>query len=206
MNENGKNAESDKTDKTMGGEAQADKGETQPTQADDTKHMENRKEENKAEQIAELKEKMLRLAAEFDNYKKRAQKDLDESVAIGNASLIKEMLPVLDEFELAIMALGKSGDREMTKGIEMLYSNFVEVLRKNGLKETKCEGTFNPFKHEIVMVRESKEKEGTIIGVLKKGYELSGRLLRPASVIISKPAAKNSETEKSDNKNDKNNK
>ena len=127
---------------------------------------------------------------------------MTKAAAIGRASLIMDMLPVLDEFELAIMALDKSSDKEMAKGVEMIYSNFLDVLKKSGLKEVKCEGMFDPFKHEIVMVRESKEKDGTIIDVLKKGYELSGRLLRPASVIISRPAA-SKEAEKNENKNEK---
>lgn len=146
---------------------------------------------------AELNEKMLRLAAEFDNYKKRTQKDLIESGAMGKAAFIKEMLPVIDEFELALMALDKSEDKTMAKGIRMLYSNFMDVLKRNGLSEIKCEGTFDPYKHEIIMVRESKEKEGTILDVIKKGYEFSGRLLRPASVIVAKAQAneeKNNDT------------
>ncbi len=144
---------------------------------------------------AEMREKMLRLAAEFDNYKKRIRKEVEEAGIAGKASLVKEILPVVDEFQLAILALEKAGDKDMLKGITMLYSNFMDTLKRNGLSEISCEGRFNPFRHEIVMVRESREKEGTILDVVKKGYEFNGRMIRPASVVVAKP-----EGEKEDNR------
>jgi molecular chaperone GrpE len=72
----------------------------------------------------------------------------------------------------------------------MLYSNFIDTLKKEGLKEVEVDGIFDPYRHETVMVRESDEKEGTILETVKKGYVFEGMLLRPASVIISKRAAK----------------
>ena len=135
---------------------------------------------------AEMKEKMLRLAAEFDNYKKRTRKEVDEAGIVGKAALMKEILPVIDEFQLAILAMDKNGDKDMRRGVEMLYSNFMDTLKRNGLSEINCDGRFDPFKHEILMVKESKEKEGTILEVVKKGYEVNGRMLRPASVIVAK--------------------
>jgi molecular chaperone GrpE len=135
---------------------------------------------------AEMREKMLRLAAEFDNYKKRTRKEVDEAGTMGKASLVKEILPVIDEFELAIMAMDKAGDKDMRKGIVMLYSNFMDTLKRNGLSEINCEGRSDPFRHEIVMVRESPEKEGTILEVVKKGYEFNGKMIRHASVIVAK--------------------
>jgi molecular chaperone GrpE len=155
---------------------------------------EEKKEEKEKEQDQEQKEKLLRLAAEFDNYKKRVQKELEESNSMGKASLAKEILPIIDEFELAMIALDKSEDKTMVKGIEMLYSNLIDVLKRNGLREIKCEGMFDPYKHEIMMVKESKEKEGTILEVIKKGYEFSGKLLRPSSVIVAKASPKEKET------------
>lgn len=147
-------------------------------------------QEQKIDEQAEMKEKMLRLAAEFDNYKKRTRKEVDEASLLGKAALVKDMLPVIDEFQLAIIALEKSEDKHMLKGITMLYSNLMDTLKRNGLSEIKCEGRFDPFRHEIVMVKESKEKEGTILEVIGKGYELGGRLIRPASVIVATPEKK----------------
>lgn len=135
---------------------------------------------------AEMREQMLRIAAEFDNYKKRVKKDIEGAESLGKAALIKDMLPIIDEFELAMIAVNGTKDRNLARGIEMLYSNFMDVMKKEGLKEVNADGTFDPYKHETVMVKESSEKDGTILEVVKKGYMFEDRLIRPASVIISK--------------------
>lgn len=142
---------------------------------------------------AELKEQLLRLAAEFDNYKKRVKKDLENAQSAGKASLLMDMLPIIDEFELAMLAIGNSEKNPVVKGVEMLYSNFIDVLKKEGLKEVETEGIFDPYRHETIMVRESEDKDGTILETVKKGYVFEGMLLRPASVIISKKASKSDE-------------
>ncbi len=154
--------------------------------------------ENKEEDYAQLKEHMLRIAAEFDNYKKRVRKELDNAERNGKASLIKEMLPIIDEFEIAMLAINGSKDANVAKGIEMLYSNFVDMLKKDGLSEIRTDDIFDPYKHEIVMVRESDKKEGTILEVVKKGYMFDDKMLRPASVIIAKIKEKNTEEKKDD--------
>jgi molecular chaperone GrpE len=156
------------------------------------------KEEALPDMQAEMKEKMLRLAAEFDNYKKRTKKDIDEAGTVGKANLVRELLPLVDDFQLAIVAMGRSEDKEMLKGIMMLYSNFMDTLKRNGLSEISCDGRADPFRHEIVMVRESKEKEGTILEVVQKGYEFNGRLIRHASVIVAKPEEKKEENRKNE--------
>jgi molecular chaperone GrpE len=149
-------------------------------------------------EVAELKERLLRMAAEFDNYKKRVAKEIDASKTIGKIELMKKVLPTLDEFELALMAMGKDG--EHAKGIELVYSNFVSSLKGAGLKEIDVDGKFDPYKHEIMLSKESKEKEGTIIGVIRKGYTFNDIVVRPASVIISKGEG---EDVKKDDKNEK---
>ncbi|MGI0100245.1 MAG: nucleotide exchange factor GrpE [Candidatus Micrarchaeaceae archaeon] len=146
-------------------------------------------EEEKAsdgDDCEDLKERFLRLAAEFDNYKKRVRKDMDGAQEFGKAALVKDMLPIIDEFELAVLAISDVKDKNIVKGMEMLYSNFMEVLKKEGLKEIDADGKFDPYKHEIMMVKESGENDGAILEVLKKGYFFGDRLLRPASVIVSK--------------------
>ena len=131
----------------------------------------------------ELKERMLRMAAEFDNYKKRTKADIEGAKALGKAEAIKEILPVLDEFELAMLSISKA-DPALVKGIEMVFSNLVETLSKEGLKEIETDGAFDPYKHEIVLTMKSDRKPGTILQVTKKGYTINGILIRPASVII----------------------
>lgn len=164
------------------------------------------KDENKAEEkakleevaissdgSAELKDQLLRLAAEFDNYKKRVKKEIENAESTGKASLLRNMLPVIDEFDLAMIAVSDSKEKAIAKGIEMLYSNFMDALKKEGLGEVEADGIFDPHKHETVMVRESDERDGTILETVKKGYMFEGMLLRPASVIISKRMAKSDE-------------
>ncbi|MDE1870812.1 MAG: nucleotide exchange factor GrpE [Candidatus Micrarchaeota archaeon] len=135
---------------------------------------------------SELRERMLRLAAEFDNYKKRTKKELENAESMGKAALMKDILPIVDEFELAILAISDSEDKNIAKGIEMLYTNLVGLLKKEGLSEVGTDGLYDPYKHEIVMVRQSESKDGTILEIIKKGYMFKDRLLRPASVIIAK--------------------
>lgn len=94
---------------------------------------------------------------------------------------------MLDEFELALISIREDGDEGLAKGMELLYSNFLGVLKKAGLKEIKAEGRFDPYIHEIMMAQEAKgKKPGTILQVTKKGYMLGDILLRPASVIVAK--------------------
>ncbi|MDE1832855.1 MAG: nucleotide exchange factor GrpE [Candidatus Micrarchaeota archaeon] len=132
------------------------------------------------------KEQLLRLMAEFDNYKKRVRGEIAGSKDMGRAEVILHMLPIVDEFDLAVAAMAKSEDKEALKGLEMLYSNLVSALKKEGLAEIEVDGKFDPYKHEIILVRESDKKEGTILEVIKKGYMFNGAMLRPASVIIAK--------------------
>lgn len=132
----------------------------------------------------ELNDRYLRLAAEFDNYKKRSARDIEGAKAVGKAEIAAKILPIIDEFELALESMEMKSEHE--KGIALVFSNFYDVLKKEGLQEIDSEGRFDPYKHEIILTKESKEKEGTILEVVRKGYSLNGIMLRPASVIVSK--------------------
>ncbi len=143
--------------------------------------------ETKAEEesLAEIKERLLRLAAEFDNYKKRIAKEMDASKSMGKAEIVKKILPALDEFELAITAMedGKEGSKT---GVELVYSNLIEALKHEGLEVIEAKGKFDPYKHEIMLTKESEKGEGTIVEVVRKGYMFNDIMLRPASVIVAK--------------------
>ncbi len=144
-----------------------------------------------------MKERMLRLAAEFDNYKKRVKSDMEKAQVIGKAEILKNMLPVLDEFELAMLSVSASQDKNLAKGVEMVYSNFIDSLEREGLTEIGTDGVFDPYKHEIVVSKtESSKKPGTILEVVKKGYTFNGIMLRPASVIIAKETENEEKREK----------
>ncbi len=130
---------------------------------------------------------MLRLAAEFDNYKKRVKADIEKAQITGKAEMLKNLLPVLDEFEIAMISVGSVQDKSLAKGIEMVYANLQDALEREGLTELDTNGMYDPYKHEIVVSRaDSKKRPGTILEVVKKGYTFNGIMLRPASVIISK--------------------
>ena len=151
----------------------------------------SKKEEDRPSESEELKDRLLRLAAEFDNYKKRSSKDLDSAKKVGRAELAAKLLPILDEFEIAIESTDTK--TEHGKGMAIVFSNLTEVMKKEGLKEIECSGVYDPYKHEIMMTKESKEREGTILDVIRKGYLWNEIMLRPASVIVSSGEKKNEE-------------
>ena len=127
---------------------------------------------------AEIKDRLLRLAAEFDNYKKRVAKDLENSHEAGRSEVIGKLLPTIDEFELAIKAFGKESDNE--RGVKLIFSNFISTLKGFGLCEIKAEGKFDPYRHDIVLTRNDGKADGEIIEVVRKGYMLNNIMLRPA--------------------------
>jgi molecular chaperone GrpE len=154
---------------------------------------ENKKAEN-GESIEVLRESLLRLAAEFDNYKKRTYKEIEISEQRGKMNLARKLLSILDEFELAAKNMDMS--TEEGKGIAIVLSNFIDILKKEGLSEMESTGIFDPYKHEVLMTKESNEKEGTIIATLRKGYLWKDMMLRPASVVVAKAPVHNHKGER----------
>ena len=130
----------------------------------------------------ESRERLLRLAAEFDNYKKRVTKDIDNSKSVGKAEIVSKILPSIDEFELALSSSGKT---ENMKGMALIFSNLMGALKGAGLKESPVDGSLDPYRHEVLLVKDSYVKEGTILEVVRKGYMLNDIMIRPASVIVS---------------------
>lgn len=167
----------------MSEESQNDNKKKDGSAKEDAEEIEEPKKEADKDN-ADMKDRLLRLAAEFDNYKKRVAKDIDNSKEIGRADVITKLLPTLDEFELALDSFDKKD--EHLKGMALIYSNFMSTLKGFGLREMDAKGKFDPYKHEIMLVQDSKEEDDTIIKVVRKGYMLNALMLRPASVIISK--------------------
>jgi molecular chaperone GrpE len=160
--------------------------------ADETKREdEEETKSGKDEQEEQYKERLMRLAAEFDNYKKKVKSETDNAKTFGKAELMKELLPIVDEFEIAMIAVKESGNQPMIKGFELVYSNFMDAMKKSGLSEVKAAGAYDPYRHEIIMTQdEPGRKPGTIISVTKRGYALGDILLRPASVIVARDNVK----------------
>lgn len=142
----------------------------------------------KDREIAELTDTLKRLQAEFENFKKRNEKDWAERVRIANQQLIADLLPVLDSFDKAIDDVkGNGNPATIRKGLEGLHKQFLRTLQNNGLKEISTKGKFDPFIHEALM-REEREDldDGDILEVFQKGYMLNSRPIRPARVKVAK--------------------
>lgn len=123
-------------------------------------------------------EKMQRMQAELENFRKRTEKEKSDVVANANLKLISNLLPVLDNFELS---LKYSKD----KGVEMIYNELFKVLEKEGLKIVKTDGDFDANIHEAIL-QVKGDRDGVIVEVVQKGFWLNGRLLRASKVKVSK--------------------
>ncbi|MBL69200.1 MAG: nucleotide exchange factor GrpE [Verrucomicrobiales bacterium] len=143
-----------------------------------------------AEKIAELESRVLRATADLDNYRKRAQREKEEARQFANQSLLEKLLPVLDNFEMAMDA-AKDADPAVRDGVEMILGQLKGVLNESGVEEVDALGQeFDPALHEAVSQEETTEAaEGTVVKQLRKGYRLHERLVRPASVIVAKAPA-----------------
>lgn len=140
--------------------------------------------EEKNQKIEELTDTLKRLQAEFENFKKRVEREKIEFVKYAHADVIADMLPVLDSFELA---LKNTTDKEkLIEGIKMIYAQLYSVLEAEGLRPIKATGEkFNPYKHEVLMKEESDKPEDTILEEFQKGYMLNDRVIRHSKVKVS---------------------
>jgi len=140
------------------------------------------------QKINELEDRFLRLTAESDNYRKRAAREKDEARQFANQSLIESLLPVLDNFQMALDA-AKDADPSVREGVEMILGQLKGVLTDSGVEEIDALGEmFNPELHEAVSQQETTAaEEGCVVKQLRKGYRLRERLVRPASVVVAKP-------------------
>jgi molecular chaperone GrpE len=138
-------------------------------------------EQERDEYLADLQ----RVAADFENYRKRVARDQQNLVARAHERLVKELLPVLDDLERALEAATEHEEAKLEEGVRLVHRELKEALAKEGLVEIETNGKFDPHKHEALLTQPSKEDEGAIIEVLQKGYRLGDRVLRPARVVIS---------------------
>ena len=140
-------------------------------------------------EIGELKDRLLYQQAEFENFKKLKAKEKQELLRFGNETLVKEMLPVIDNLERAIEHASKTGEsKAIVEGVELTLSGLLKVLEKFGVQRVEAQGKkFDPNLHEAVYEEERKDvAPGTVVGELQKGYIMDGRLLRPAMVSVAK--------------------
>ena len=146
---------------------------------------EQTKVEPKVDKIHELTDTLQRLQAEFENYKKRSDKEAQANAKNANARLIGKLLPVLDSFDQALKI--EHTDAKYKKGMELIHSQLISTLESQGLKVINTKDQkFDPFKHEVLMVKETEDEDDKIIQELQKGYMLNDIILRHSKVMIAK--------------------
>jgi molecular chaperone GrpE len=133
----------------------------------------------------ELVDDVKRVAADFDNYRKRALRDQEALVARAHERLVKELLPVLDDLERALEAAEEHEEAKLEDGVRLVHRELRDAMAKEGLVEIETDGEFDPHVHEALLTQPSEEAEGTILQVIQKGYRLGDRVLRPARVVVS---------------------
>jgi molecular chaperone GrpE len=132
-----------------------------------------------------LQDRLLRTAAEFDNYRKRVERERRELSEYAGADILTGMLPIIDDLERALQSTG--GDAESyRRGVELIHRQMLDLLAKRGVKAIEAVGTpFDPRYHEAVIQEASNDhREGEVMAELRKGYTLGDRLLRPAAVKV----------------------
>jgi molecular chaperone GrpE len=140
-------------------------------------------------QVAELKDKLLRAQADWDNSRKRLERTKDEAVRYAAEGLLEKLLPVLDNFEMGMQAAQNATDaKAIAQGFEMVLAQLRQVMRDAGVEPVDAMGQpFDPHRHEALGHQDSDEHpEGHVIMQTRKGYKLKDRLLRPASVFVAR--------------------
>ena len=147
---------------------------------------ENALEEEKAK-YAELNDKYLRLFSEFDNHRKRTAKEKLDLMATASENVIKDILPVLDDFERALQNMEKNGNEADLQGVTLIFNKLKDTLKKKGLEEIEAmNADFNTDEHEaLTMIPAPEEdKKGKVLDVIQKGYKLNGKVIRFARVVV----------------------
>ena len=178
-------------------EENKDLQEEQNISQEENTHVENQNTENTEnlteelpleEQLAQQKDQYIRLYAEFENYKRRTQKEKLDFAQYANRNIMTSMLTILDDFERALKEISKSGDSENLKGVELIYNKFKNTLIEKGLKsvEVKAGDDFNVDFHEAItqIPAPSDELKGKIVDVVETGYQLHDKVIRFAKVVI----------------------
>ena len=138
------------------------------------------------DEAAQYLDHLRRLQAEFDNYRKRVVKEQTDLAELGAMPVARRLLEVLDDFELALMAADETHDFEkFVKGVELVYAKLADALKAEGLERMQAEGApFDPELHEALMQTGDGDSEPIVVDVLRPGYTLKGRVLRPAGVRV----------------------
>ena len=147
------------------------------------------------DELTKWRELAMRTAAEYDNYRKRCVKEREEFCRYANRGLLEELLPVVDNFEMGMMMAGQDTSSMIYIGMSMVQKQLNDFLSSQGVEAipTEVGQAFDHNIHEAIQSEPSDRPEGTILRILRRGYNLKGRLLRPANVIVA--AAKEEEAQ-----------
>ena len=137
---------------------------------------------------------LKRLAAEFENYKKRTAREQASLSTRATERLVKELLPIVDDLERALEAAEEHEEAKLEEGVRLVHRQLAAALQREGLAEIETSGKFDPHVHEALLSQPSDADEGNVIEVLQKGYRLGDRVLRPARVVVSSPKEANGDT------------
>ena len=128
---------------------------------------------------------LKRIAADFENYRKRVARDQEGLVARAHERLVKELLPVLDDLERALVAADEHEEAKLEEGVRLVHRSLLGLVERHGLSEIETEGAFDPHVHEALLTQPADSaEEGSVLQVLQKGYRLGDKVLRPARVIV----------------------
>lgn len=151
----------------------------------------------KASKADEYYERLLRVSADFDNYKKQMARERQDTIKFANESLVLRLLPVLDNFEIALNSqnLNNASIDSFRTGVNMIYTQLKNALSEIGLEEINAiNQQFDPRLHEAVAEKETSEiPAGVVVEQIRKGYKLNSKLIRPAMVIVSKAPSEKSQ-------------
>jgi molecular chaperone GrpE len=132
----------------------------------------------------QLFERLQRLAAEFDNFRKRNARENAALAERANERLVKELIPILDDLARALEAASEHEEAKLEEGVRLVHRSLADVLKKEGLAEIETDGKFDPHVHEALLSQPSDADEGSVIEVVQKGYKLGDKVLRPARVVV----------------------
>lgn len=147
------------------------------------------------DELTKWRDMAMRTAAEYDNYRKRCVKDREEFTRYANRSLLEELLPVFDNFEMGMQMAGQDTSSMIYIGMSMVQKQLTDFLAGQGVEVIPAEvgQMFDHNVHEAIMSEPSDQPEGTIIRIIRKGYNLRGRLLRPVNVVTAAAPAEQTE-------------
>jgi molecular chaperone GrpE len=144
-------------------------------------------------EVARIKDQLLRTAADFDNFRKRSRREMEDAERRGREELVRELLPVFDNLERAVVHAGQASDaKSVADGVSMVLRQFVDTLGRLGIKRIEALGVpFDPARHEAVQqIETDKFAPGTVAVEIQPGYMIGDKLLRAAMVVVAKPAEK----------------